>query len=840
MPLLLAMLALAAGTRGLAADWSEANQQYQSGQYAEAAGTCAAAIAAGGDSDDWRMLQIEALLAQGKYPDALAALEPGFEKFPHSVRLRWLSVRVYRLNDQPGAAERSLKRIDELYQNERWRYRDAASLVTLGRYLLSRGVDAKTVLDRVFNEVRKRSPSFTDAWLASGELALSKHDYQLALEMYEEALKVEPNSGEARYGLVRALAPTDTEKASAALQAALVQNPNHVDCLLFLADQHIDSERYHEAEQALDRVREVNPVHPLAWAYRAVLAHLRNQPLVQATQREQALRPWSSNPEVDHLVGRKLSEKYRFAEGAAHQRQALQFDPEYLPARIQLAQDLLRLGQEEEGWALAAQVNSKDGYDVVAHNLVTLKDSVDHFQSLAGDGFVVRMEPRESRVYGHLVLELLSRARRDLCAKYEVEIADDVLVELFPRQEDFAIRTFGLPGGSGFLGVCFGRVITANSPASQGANPSNWQATLWHEFCHVVTLEKTHNKMPRWLSEGISVYEERQANPTWGQSMNPQYREMILGNELTPVSELSGAFLSPKSPLHLQFAYYESSLVVEYLVEKYGIATLRRMLIDLGVGMPINDALQRFAGSLELLDREFESYARKKAEQFAPQADWEPLDLPPGTAANVLAAWLEDHPRSWPGLARMAHQLMEERRWQEALRPLEQLRDLAPEYVGGENAYSMLARVYRELGDPARERAVLEQRMQRSADALGDNLRLLDLCSAEKDWRAVVQNVDRILAVNPLQPAPHRALATAAEHLAQGSRARRAYEALLEMDPLDPADLHYQLAVLLEQIGDLTGARQHLLESLEEAPRFRAAHRKLREVTGRLRQAQAK
>ena len=53
---------------------------------------------------------------------------------------------------------------------------------------------------------------------------------------------------------------------------------------------------------------------------------------------------------------------------------------------------------------------------------------------------------------------------------------------------------------------------------------------------------------------------------------------MILGTNLVPVSQLSGAFLQPKTPMHLQFAYYESSLVVEYLIEKYGIGVLRRLL----------------------------------------------------------------------------------------------------------------------------------------------------------------------------------------------------------------------------------------------------------------------
>ena len=40
-------------------------------------------------------------------------------------------------------------------------------------------------------------------------------------------------------------------------------------------------------------------------------------------------------------------------------------------------------------------------------------------------------------------------------------------MEIFAEQKDFGVRTFGMPDNPGFLGVCFGCVITANSPASQ-------------------------------------------------------------------------------------------------------------------------------------------------------------------------------------------------------------------------------------------------------------------------------------------------------------------------------------------------------------------------------------
>ncbi len=141
---------------------------------------------------------------------------------------------------------------------------------------------------------------------------------------------------------------------------------------------------------------------------------------------------------------------------------------------------------------------------------------------------------------------------------------------------------------------------------------------LWHEFCHVVTLHKTRNKMPRWLSEGISVYEERQQDRAWGQSMTPKYREMVLDGEATPVSQLSGAFLKPKSPAHLRFAYYESSMVVEYLVERHSLDALKRVLTDLGDGIPINDALSRHTDPIKKLDDDFANWFRAKAESLRP------------------------------------------------------------------------------------------------------------------------------------------------------------------------------------------------------------------------------
>src|SRR5437588_11180035 len=100
---------------------------------------------------------------------------------------------------------------------------------------------------------------------------------------------------------------------------------------------------------------------------------------------------------------------------------------------MQLAQDLLRLGQEEEGWRLADEVSRGDGYNVVAHNLMVLQEGLAKFQTLEDDGNVARMDAREAKIYGRRALDLLTRAKRELCAKYEVTLDRPVIDKTFTR-----------------------------------------------------------------------------------------------------------------------------------------------------------------------------------------------------------------------------------------------------------------------------------------------------------------------------------------------------------------------------------------------------------------------
>jgi tetratricopeptide (TPR) repeat protein len=805
-----------------AADIADARGMTRAGKYAAAIEESAKGVETEPWREGWWLVKVRAELITGQYEAALNTVEAGVKRHAESVPLRLMNVEALRYNNRPDDAEAALTAIKEQAEKSPWRFDDATSRVAVGRAMLMSGADARQVLENYYDKAKKDAPESAEPYLASGELALDKHDYGLALEAFTNAAKRTPDDPDVYFGLARAY-ENDSDKATEALAKALKINPDHVGGLLFQAENLIDREAYAEAAELLDKVLAVNPHEARGWAYRAVLAHLSGDAKGERDARAQGLAAWASNPEVDHVIGESLSSKYRFAEGAAYQRQALTFAPTYRPARVQLCQDLLRLGQEEEGWALAAKVFEEDPYNVVAFNLIELRDHLAKFHELKNDHFLLRMDDREAQVYGDRAMALLERARTKLCAKYGAELGGPVTVEIFPRQQDFAIRTFGLPGGAGFLGVCFGPVVTVNSPASRMAHPADWEAILWHEFCHTVTLHLTRNKMPRWLSEGISVYEERQENPAWGQVMNPQYRDLILDGGATPVSQLSGAFLKPPSAMHLQFAYYESSMVVRYIVEKFGAPALSAILKDLGESIPINTALANHTEPIDKLDEHFEVWFTDLAKNLAPGAELAHPKLPLDADAAAMAAWNEDHPTNFWGLLGEGRALLSAGKWGAAKKPLTKAIELYPGYAQAGGPYLLLAAAHRELKETKQERAMLERHVALDADAIEPRLRLIEIARAAGDWAAVRKYAEEIIAVNPLLPAPHRALATAAEESKDRKVAITARRTLLLLDTLDVVEQRYRLAKLLADDGQLAAARSEVVRSLEEAPRYRAA-----------------
>jgi tetratricopeptide (TPR) repeat protein len=202
----------------------------------------------------------------------------------------------------------------------------------------------------------------------------------------------------------------------------------------------------------------------------------------------------------------------------------------------------------------------------------------------------------------------------------------------------------------------------------------------------------------------------------------------------------------------------------------------------------------------------------------------------------MISAWLAEHPTNYAGLARLARQLMNETKWDEAKATIARMRQLYPQDETTSGALSLLAEAHRELNDAPAERQALEELAKLSDDDVEMFTRLIELTTKAADWSAVKNHTARWLAVNPLLPAPHRAAAAAAEALHDDALAIESYRALLLLQPFDPADVHLRLAGTLQRSGDLPAAKRHALLALEETPRFRAAHERLLAIVRQMEQ----
>src|SRR5205814_1485761 len=147
-----------------------------------------------------------------------------------------------------------------------------------------------------------------------------------------------------------------------------------------------------------------------------------------------------------------------------------------------------------------------------------------------------------------------------------------------------------------------------------------------------------------------------------------------------------------------------------------------------------------------------------------------------------------------------AQQFVEAKKWKEAAPILQRLVDLYPGFTGPDSAYRFMAAAHRALGETNAEKQILARFVEKDHEAPDAYLRLMELCAAAQEWPAVTTNALRYLAVNPLASPPYRFLAQAAEAGNAPDRAILAYSALLELDPPDPAEIHFHLAKLLHHL----------------------------------------
>ena len=150
--------------------------------------------------------------------------------------------------------------------------------------------------------------------------------------------------------------------------------------------------------------------------------------------------------DVYRVAGEVAARNYRFDEAVALTRRALTLEPNNAQTLADLGLQLLRTGDEEAARTSLDKSFKIDGYDVVTLNLLTMMDTLDNFVTVRDGDVILRMHKDEAPILQDYAMPLAKQALSTLAAKYEFTPKGPILVEIFPKHDDFAVRTLGLPG----------------------------------------------------------------------------------------------------------------------------------------------------------------------------------------------------------------------------------------------------------------------------------------------------------------------------------------------------------------------------------------------------------
>src|SRR5690606_7426946 len=202
----------------------------------------------------------------------------------------------------------------------------------------------------------------------------------------------------------------------------------------------------------------------------------------------------------------------------------------------------LRSGDVQSARASLERAFRGDPYNPWVKNSLDLLDRLDKFETRTSGNFQVVASSRDVDVLTPYVVALGEEAFARLAQRYGYTPPTPIRLELYDRHADFSVRTVGL-AGLGALGVSFGTLLVMDAPEARAAGEFNLGSTAWHELAHTFTLGASDHRVPRWVSEGLSVLEERRARPGWGARASVPFVQALAGGELLPVAQLNDGFV---------------------------------------------------------------------------------------------------------------------------------------------------------------------------------------------------------------------------------------------------------------------------------------------------------
>ena len=719
------------------------------------------------------MLRAQSLESLGRVEEAAAAAREG---------LRDLIDRKARSPDEMTAAAGAIQILLRLTPHDASAWQAAMDALGAAReadrlYWPSRLAEAGILVEKhnaqegmvAAKEASALCQRSADAALAIGRLALMRFDFDLA-----EAAAANIDAAVASVQGVDAPRP-GTSPLSSLLRAesALVRGDPD-SALESLAPLRAAFPNY-RAAIALEA-----SAHALKWddeRMRALLAL------------HDTLSPGSAR--AHFAVGEQLAMARQYEAAADMLEEAAAREPAWSAPRNELGLLEMQSGRDERARAALREAARMDPFEKRVAFSLYLMDEMAGWEVLETPHFRVRYRAGIDDVLARDMVESLESVHAEVTGRFGHEPAQRTTIELLPDHQFFGVRITGMPWIH-TVAASTGPVI-ALEPPREGAKGKHlgrfdWLDTVRHEYVHTVTLDRTANRIPHWLTEAAAVDMEHKRRDWRTHELLARTLEQ---DELFDLDEIKWAFVRPKRKTDRSLAYAQGHWMVEFMRERHGPDALPRLLLRYERGESEAQAMQAVLGmTREQFMSDFLEWAKSQVGSWGMSAEPDIATLLParedgqGRApidAAAIAAALDAHPEHPDLLEIAARRAVAEADSRQA--PGGQLGDVERDLL----VRLAAARPF----DPW-------PHQQLARDAL-----------ARDDAQTAVPHLEFLDARTDSEPSFALELARIAR--AQGSAAAAASHAerAVRIDPYDPAMRELAASTAIEA-GDMRSARRHI------------------------------
>lgn len=564
------------------------------------------------------IVRAEALILRGELDQALELLSDSTDQRAFVLRARALE-RFARYEEADELIDAALLGLDARVAEESTELVNAVAAMAIRARVQGRPSQDYQKMMELLGRARNDLDRLDwRAHLMEARLLVEKHNRAEAVGALHQALALNPRCAEAWYLLGKiALRSFDFDSAARAVAALHRLDEDNVLAMLLVAESALVNNDPDLAKETLDLLLEREPLMREAQALRAAAdAVAYDLPLARARLDEMDnLVPGGADGYFE--VGRFLAKHRQYGDAADILEEAVRRRENWSAPLIELGLLEMQSGRDDRALDALGRVAELDQFNERATFSLRLLEELAAFESLESEHFVIRYLPGVDEVVARMMPDALDRMHEDVAGRFRHEPARRTVIEVMPDHEFFSVRITGMPWIH-TIAACTGPVIAMEVPKEGARNKHlglfDWLEVLRHEYTHTITLDRTRNRIPHWLTEAASVSMETRPRDYRTATM---LALALRKDELFDMDGINWAFIRPRKPTDRPMAYAQGAWMVEFMNSEWGEDALIDLLDHYFDGRPEREAMPAVLGiSPEEFHRRFLEWARTQA------ADW--------------------------------------------------------------------------------------------------------------------------------------------------------------------------------------------------------------------------